>query len=181
MLPYGTMTTLPGIDTVCKVPDPDSIDIEDSQSGIAIEMKSKWRAYPLTFPLSVPQMISHEERYGHERLYWAFLVYSLRVSRDSLTKDNLPRVIDQRQVIFLDWAFVAGRVDYAQRYFYIKADEFPKAEYFESYRMSGGMLHVHSGSPLEDKILKSRFLISKEPKAQLVDAGRELEADEIRK
>lgn len=131
------------------------VGIDLTGPGVGIELKSRLQKYSPNFAVHAYQIDTYPALLPNHTLYWAFLVYDLQKPIDAIQPEEIPTVITNREVWFLDWNWIRQFPTSNAKtgpYVYVHKNQFPLSDHFSTMEENGGILHIPRNSLLEEKL-----------------------------
>ncbi|MBW3011936.1 hypothetical protein KY311_02020 [Candidatus Woesearchaeota archaeon] len=129
------------------------IDLADNDVGI--ELKCRYEIYNHSFAVHEYQIEQFQKENPGKHLFWAFLIYGLKMSPKRIGNHNIGRLIQKREVWFIDWDWVRQfPVSYPKTgpYVYVKEENFPDRKTMKRFSKKGGTLYLPDNCVLEERL-----------------------------
>ncbi|MBS3050748.1 MAG: hypothetical protein J4400_01205 [Candidatus Aenigmarchaeota archaeon] len=129
------------------------IDLLDETTGI--ELKGRYARWHQNYAVDNYQVVGFPERYPGIELYFAFLLYDLRI-RPRRIRSNVEKNVVEREVRLLPWDWVTKfPVSYPRRsgpFIYVHGKDFPDGDYFEKFETKDAILWAPRNSSMAARL-----------------------------
>lgn len=130
------------------------IDLVDGEIGI--ELKSRLSDYYVGFAVHHYQYVKFPRANPGKELYWAFMVYNLKLPISSIKSvKHIAKSIQHRKVWIFPWEWVGQFPVYRPKtgpYIYVHAKDFP-LDGFKTCKSEGGIFYVNGSPRLEERLI----------------------------
>lgn len=134
---------------VLDLPVNDSIGIDLLDDVTGVELKGKYARWAHNYAVFNNQVEGYPELYPGLELYFAFLIYDLRI-RPRQIRSNVEKNVVEREVRLLPWDWMTQfQVNYPKAsgpWRYVHEKDFPDGDYFERFETKDSVIWAPKGS-----------------------------------